>query len=443
MDQAKSYVEIKKAVDEVRVVDSHEHLPPEETRVAGDVDPLATLFPLYASSDLVSAGMSVEDLMYVRNIRIPLEERWGRFSSKWESIQNTGYARALNIAVKDLYGVSGIKEDSYMELSRKMKEMNKKGLYRWIIKEKSGIDIAINDVETYGEEAIEVDREFFAPVSRFEEFIMVKEKSDLDALARRCGIGIHTLEDLVKALELEFQKLAPQLVGVKMGLAYKRDIHFEKTAFSDAEKVFNKIYSQRRFKEVQVEGWWGGCVLEGISSEEAEPLQDFMVHKMIQLAVKYSLPIQIHTGFQEGNQNILSNSDPMHLVNLFLEYKDAKFDIFHGSYPYLSELSVLAKNFPNVYIDMAWLHVCSPSASRRALSEWLDTVPGNKIIGFGGDYRVVEGVYGHMVMARENIASALADKVENDGYTMDEALFLAKRLLRDNALELFFPKGLP
>jgi predicted TIM-barrel fold metal-dependent hydrolase len=172
------------------------------------------------------------------------------------------------------------------------------------------------------------------------------------------------------------------------------------------------------------------------------PLQDFMVHQLIQLAIQHDLPIQIHTGLQEGNENIISNADPTHLLNLFMEYQEAKFDIFHGSYPYISELAVIAKNFPNVYIDMAWLHIVSPYIARCALAEWLDTVPANKILGFGGDYVFVEGIYGHSVIARENIAWTLAEKIEKQGYTVTETKQLAANLLRNNALNLFFPDGI-
>ena len=125
---------------------------------------------------------------------------------------------------------------------------------------------------------------------------------------------------------------------------------------------------------------------EGLTLGETKPLQDFIVHKLIQLAVRKNLVIQIHTGLQEGNDNVLTNSDPTLLVNLFSEYKEAKFDIFHGAYPYTGELAALAKNFPNVYVDMCWLHIISPSRAREALTEWLDTVPSNKIFCFGGDY---------------------------------------------------------
>jgi predicted TIM-barrel fold metal-dependent hydrolase len=169
--------------------------------------------------------------------------------------------------------------------------------------------------------------------------------------------------------------------------------------------------------------------------------QDFIVHRLVQLAIKHNLPVQIHTGLQEGNENIITSGNPTDLTNLFMEYKEARFDIFHGSYPYVGELAVLAKNFQNVYIDMAWLHIISPYVARRALSEWLDTVPSNKILGFGGDYVFVEGIYGHSVLARDNVARVLAKKVEEEGYSLVEAKELARMILRDNALNLFSLKA--
>lgn len=179
---------------------------------------------------------------------------------------------------------------------------------------------------------------------------------------------------------------------------------------------------------------------EGLSLKETTPLQNFMVHKLIQLAEEKSLPIQIHTGIQEGNENIITNSNPTLLINLFREYKEVRFDIFHGSYPYTGELTTLAKTFQNVYIDMCWLHIISPYRARQALAEWLDTVPWNKIFGFGGDYIHAEGVYGHSVIARENISRVLTEKVEEGSLTEKQAVHLAQKLLRDNAYEFFFSK---
>ena len=73
---------------------------------------------------------------------------------------------------------------------------------------------------------------------------------------------------------------------------------------------------------------------------------------------------------------------------------------------------MLAKNFPNVHLDMCWAHIVSPNASVLALQEWIDTVPLNKISAFGGDYLFVDGVYGHQHLARADVVRALAAKVE-------------------------------
>jgi len=428
------YQVLRGVVEETRLVDTHEHLPQEDERVGSEVDVLATLFPHYASSDLVSAGMSLEELLEVRDARLPLARRWEKFAPFWEKIQNTGYARALNMAVRDLYGLDAIGDETYAEVTRRMREANKKGLYRWVLKEKAGVDVSILDTET-----TDVDRDFFAPVMRFDGFITAKERSDLEALEKRCGMPIHSLDDLVKALELDFERLSGLIVGVKIPLAYRRTLYFDNVGYAEAEKVFRRIHGQRVFKRVEVEGS-RITVSEGLSFEEAKPLQDFVVHKLIQLAARRSLPIQVHTGLQEGNENIIANSNPVHLTNLFMEYRQAKFDIFHGGYPYTGELAALAKNFPNVYIDMCWLHIISPSGARAALSEWLDSVPLSKIFAFGGDYRFVEGVYGHARLARENVATVLSQKVEEGAFTEKQAAYIAQRLLRDNARELFFPK---
>jgi len=431
-----NYDVIRRAVDKTKLIDTHEHLPQESERIKAKPDPFASFLIHYLSSDLVSAGMPREVLYRVRNISLPLNERWKLLAPFWQKIQNTGYARALNLAVKGLYGVDGLNARTYRDLEAKMRSANRPGLYKWVLKEKTGVDLSILDNET-----ADVDRSFFAPVMRFDDFILLKERGDIEALEVKCEMKIHSLSDLTEALRVRFEKLSKSIVGVKIALAYRRPINFEKTTTSDAESVFNKIYSQKVFRRIELPDGARVNIPEGVSFDEAKPLQDFIVHKVLQLSGIHQLPIQIHTGLQEGNENVVTSSNPVHLVNLFMEYKEVKFDVFHGGYPYTSELATLAKNFPNVYIDLCWLHIISPTVARRVLSELIDTVPSNKILGFGGDYRFVEGVYGHALLARENISRVLTEKIEDDNFTQKEALLLAQKLLRDNANELYFPRG--
>jgi hypothetical protein len=434
----KSYQEIRKHINSIRLIDTHEHLPPESERVNKVVDVLSQFYLHYASSDLISAGMSPEELIYIKDTKIPLDYRWAIFESWWEKIRNTGYSRCMEIAARDLYGVDGINSETYKQLSRKMMERNKEGLYKWVLHEKAGIDVCVLDTLR---EDYDVDSDLFVPVLRVSEYASPRNKKDLEVLGKQFGNPIHNLGDYVNLVKGRFDALEGRVAAVKIALAYDRSIFFEKRTFNEAEESLNKIFKTKGFSWSPIEGTeYNELVQDGPGREKLLPLQDYLVHLSIQEASRRGLPIQIHTGLHEGNKNIISNSNPELLVNLFLEYGEAKFDIFHGSWPYSSQLSALAKNFQNVYIDMCWMHIISPSRAMSALDEWLDEVPVNKIMGFGGDFLCVEGSYGHSVMARDNVARVLAKKVDDGVYVMDEAKKYANWILRDNPKRLFFPE---
>ncbi len=86
---------------------------------------------------------------------------------------------------------------------------------------------------------------------------------------------------------------------------------------------------------------------------------------------------------------------------------------------------------------MAWGHIISPVASVNALVEWLDAVPANKISAFGGDYCFVDVVYGHQLLARQNVAQALAIKVDAGVFDLSRAKEIATWLFVDNPSRIF------
>jgi hypothetical protein len=94
---------------------------------------------------------------------------------------------------------------------------------------------------------------------------------------------------------------------------------------------------------------------------------------------------------------------------------------------------LMGKSLPNVTLNLTWCPIISQSQTVQALDEIIDLVPANKITAFGGDYRVaVQKVYGHLVMAREAVAAAMARRVEADDLNREEALRLARLWLCDN-----------
>jgi len=404
-------------VRKLRIADTHEHLEPEAARLKRNID-FGNLWSHYASSDLISAGMSHADLEFLRDTGQPIKERWRRLEPHWRHVRTTAYGRALLRAVHDLYDVPDITRRTVEELSEKITASNKAGWFREVLSVRAGIDAVVQD--GWGDE---VDRSICHPVARYDEFIGARSRRELEGIGRRWGVAVHSLDDLCAALAVAFDRNTSQGVcGVKTGLAYSRILRYDKRTREEAERVFVRCYDAQG---------------EGVSWQDAKPLQDFVMHQVVREAVTRDLTIQVHTGLQEGTGNIITNSNPTHLVNLFLEYPEARFDLFHGGYPYGGELATLGKNFAGVHIDMCWLHVISPTYAQRWLREWLETVPSNKISAFGGDYIFLEGAYAHAMMARETVAATLGGMVEDGYFGEDEALEVARKILRENPNRLF------
>jgi len=347
-----------------------------------------------------------------------LDERWQAMEPFWEMIRNTAYAKQTLITIRDIFGVEDLNRNTYRQLSEAISSSRKPGWYEHVLREKANIAMSVVDIQS-----LEVNREFFIPTMRLDHFINVQSRLDLGILETESTMSIHSLEDLVKAMQtvLKYYK-ENGAVSVKTGLAYNRVLKYEKVSRHEAEIVFNRIASQ---------------LGEGSSWLESKPLQDYMMHQVIRAAIENELPIQIHTGLQEGNENIITNSNPTHLINLFIEYREAKFDLFHGGYPYIHEWATLAKNFANVTADITWLPIISPEIARQLLHELIETVPGNKIMAFGGDSMTVEMAYGHAKMTRQLVTRVLSEKIAEGYLDENEAVVLARRMLRDNPASLF------
>ena len=424
--------EIEEAIYALPVIDTHEHTFSEADRRQRSLDLLSTEMHHYVGSDLVSAGMTPSEQTQMYDQSQDPAERWGIFLRYWEYAKTTGYAKALHIACRDLFGVDDLMSavpslEGYQSVNEQLSASQQhEAWYRYILQKRGNIVLAIPDVQS-----TQVDKTLFVPAMRFDAFISVGSRSGVAELERQTDQSIYDLDDLVTALGVAFSKAKEEgMVTVKSGLAYRRILSYENVPRSAAEQVFAQVVAGTRPQG-------GGMTQDGLTFTECKPLQDYMMHQVVRLCIEHGVPMQIHTGLHAGNGNIITNSNPTHLVNLFLQYPQARFDIFHAGYPYQSELATLGKNFKNVYVDLCWVHIISPYVARATLHEWLETIPHNKIFGFGGDYGPVELAYGHCVMARENVARVLSEKVEEGLYSVDQARIVGARLLHDNANEFF------
>lgn len=418
---------LAEAVDEIEVVNSHEHLLPEDERVSQRVD-FFTLAGHYAFNDVVSAGLPADAREKIERQDAPDAERWEAFEPYWKHARFTGYSQALRIAIRDIYGFEEISAATLPKINDAIRAANRPGLYRRVLKERAKIRYAVLD-DYWNAAPVRPDPEFFVLARKFDRFVTPATPGDVAALEKLTGVSITSLGGLKQAMEKSFeQSLEAGMVTVKSTIAYDRELLFEEVDEADAERNFATLMRSgrplpREFRR-HVE-------------RPFRNLEDHMFHHVIRLAEAHGLPVQIHTGLHAGNGNFVTNTNPTGLTNLFLLYPRVKFDLFHLSYPYQGELLVLAKLFPNVHADFCWAHVISPPAARRALHEFLETVPVNKIFGFGGDYRYPELSYAHLKMARRHIAQVLAEKTREGFCNEGEAMEIARLLLHDNAARVF------
>ncbi len=420
MNTRECATELLEQIATIPVIDSHEHLWTEAERPAEEVDALR-LLESYTVGDLAAAGCPARSVAQIVDVQADLAERWRLLEPYWLKIRNGSYARMFMRSLRDLFGCEELSEGTLAEATAKLREYARPGWYAQVLRERCNIALAILDRDDLDPTAHDPD--LFVRTVRTTQFQEARTKQQVEALAAKCDRSIHTLDDLAQAAQDEISQAKQRgVVAFKVGQAYRRTLLFEKTTHGQAETLFNRIFDH---------------LGEGLSWTEAKPLQDYILHKCVQAAMETDMTIIFHTGLQAGGQNIVANTNPTLLTNLFLEYKGARFDLFHAGYPYARECGVLAKYFPNVWADLAWMHIISAAGTRQILADWLDLVPANKIIGFGGDVRHVELVYGHLYEARRNIAEVLAERVVRGDDTEEEALRIAQFLLHDSPVEAF------
>ncbi len=432
MDQ-KIFGELSAGIAELTLIDTHEHLPDESKRDRS-FDVLMEYLVHYFCRDLISAGLPEEDYNRIYERNVTLLERWKLVEPYWRYAANTGYGQALTLAVKELYGIDGgINSANIERLNAAFIAARDNSLvsnYNEILCKRSKIDLAI--VTKWSGDLEVSEAPYFVYAYAIHEFVNPKNFSELCRFGAQENMSIHSLKDWVECFQKRVTRLfktpGSRFVALKSTEAYTRNLHYEKTTYYEAEQEFNQL-----LKSENLPTWRG----DDLHCEGRRKLQNYMMHEICRIAEEMTIPMQIHTGLLEGNGGLIYDANPALLSNLFLEYRKLKFDIFHMGYPYVTELGVLGKMFPNVYIDMCWGHIISPEMARRTLSEWLDAVPANKIFAFGGDYVFVDGVYAHQLMARNNVAEVLTERVERKKCTVSEALELAGWLLHDNAYRMF------
>ena len=84
---------IHNTVNDIRLIDTHEHLMGEKEALANAAD-FSCLFTNYQLSDLISSGILPEKIYNIfKGKDVSIEDKWAVIRDGWENIRSTAYGR--------------------------------------------------------------------------------------------------------------------------------------------------------------------------------------------------------------------------------------------------------------------------------------------------------------------------------------------------------------
>ncbi len=391
-------------------------------RTARGEYPKADLFDIiqntfYLWADLVSSGMPPAP--WLPDERDD-EKKWSILKRYLPNVLNTGYYTGILSGLRSIYKLDDetINDRNWRRLNDSIKKAYLDPAWpEKVMIEKTNIEIAINDVDGFN-----MNRSLFAPSLKFDYLLKGASLVGREKIQTVDGVRITGFDDYVDFVDRKLTEFKQQgAVALKTVTPYYRGLDYDEVPETQARRAFT------------------------IKKEPPPPLQklveDFMFHFVIRKAIELDLPIQIHTGLLAWNTVVLMDCNPAALNRVFMRYPGCRFILFHGGYPFADETGVLAKAFPNVFLDFCWFPWVSITLFKRYLRSWLDLVPNNKLM-WGGDAHRAECVHGHWLVTRRAIVEVLSEKITGGFLKYNDAKRILRGLLRNNAIHAL-KLGLP
>ena len=425
MRYSKTEQNLLEAMAHMKVIDCHEHLLlPEKDRTDSQQD-VFTLFSNYMKHELFSAGLDAEqwrgegqfdfqgsEYNSFFDYNIPIEQRWQKFKPYWQRVRYGSYARAARLTAKIVYGFDDINDDTYKPLSEAIAAENTPGIYKRILYDKCNIHAALTQDYDL------LERSFpLAIVVHGRKLTQICDRSRLEEVCSEEDMAVpKTVDDFMALCRVFMQKwLDAGVVGMKYFVLPHCPVPDRKAAQASLDKLLN---GQPLIPD---ERWF-------------EPLENLLMQYFFSLAGEYDLPIALHAGMW-GDFRLL---DCKSLLTLAPRYPQTKFDLYHLGMPYVRDSIVIAKNFPNVFLNLCWCHIISQVQTCSGIDEIIDQVPINKVFAFGGDYcRPVEKVAGHLYMAKEDLAIVFGHRIDRGLMSFDEAVEIIRQWFWDNPRQLY------
>ena len=421
---------ISKRVFNAPLIDTHEHLIDEKQRLEGirspgiPCDDWALLMSHYLNSDLLVAGMPKADMEVFLSPKCDPVAKWKLISPYWPAVRNTGYAQAVRIAFRELYGVDDLSAATVAKIQAGYEKIRRTGFYKRILQDLGGIESCqVNCLTGEPFKESEMPSLLMQDISIVGMFASSSLRQYARQYAPATGIEVKTLGNWYGVIDWWFERYARYAVAVKSQQAYSRDVDYARVPAEKAEPVFQKVLQK-----------------DPVTAEERKLLEDHLFWYSVDKATAHQLPVKLHTGYYAG-QNSMPLARLLHNPGSAAELcklsPDTRFVFMHIGYPHYEAMLALAKHYANAHTDMCWSWIINPVAAKDYFKKHIVTAPANKLLPFGGDYTPVEPVLGHSIVVRRGIALALGELVDEGWLTLPDALDLVDLILHGNARRIF------
>ncbi|WP_445220078.1 amidohydrolase family protein [Bradyrhizobium sp. Pa8] len=402
------------------VVDVHEHHMPE-VALSRDVNLLKLFQQSYAawtSYVLPSAPKATSSLTSAATE----PTTWEAVAPFLEKSGSNAFVRNLVRGVCDLYGVAetGITRENWEAVDASVRLRHKNVNWPGEVIGRAGIKRIVTD--PFLDPLLDprpVLGESYDAVLRINAFALGWHPEARDhngnsghALLRRLGMEVKTFDDYCAAIrELVAGCGRRNHIALKNALAYDRDVSFDEPNEELARQAWGQISPPPAARKA---------------------FSDFMVDLFCQLAGEADLPVQTHLGTA-----ILSGSHPLRITPLIERHPRTRFLLMHLAYPWSRDLLGMAFVHRNVWLDLCWSFLLSPSHFKLALHEAIEVLPDESRMMIGGDCLHVEETFAAIESARRLVGEVLNEKVASGYSRAQDAERLAARVLGQNAREFF------
>lgn len=228
------------------------------------------------------------------------------------------------------------------------------------------------------------------------------------------GVDVTTLDALETLIDRVLESnLAAGMRSLKIPSAYERTLAVGAVSRDAAAHVFGRHPTD-------------------VSVAERIAFGDYILRFLLDRAREHDLVVQVHLGLA-----LLEHSRPLALVPLLREFPEIVFDLFHGGYPWTSDVAALAHSYPNVRLNLVWLPLISTEVAVAALREWIQVMPQTDRISWGSDARTAEEAYGALLAGKHAIARAVGHLVDDGYFPLSLGIETAESILAGAATRIY------